>query len=314
MDTRFEVIHRGGCSPSPRAMWSYVGALAGNRRSGATGRLLGVRPDPCRRVVRVVPHAAGRCGRGAAGVAGSGAVGAATGVRGRGVRGRVACRVAGTQGARRAAAGTAAGRRTGRCGGRCAGWCWGGRVGRRDGGRAGGEGRGGEGEGDPHHPTPENHQPQATPTSSSPPPSPPRPLLLVPVPSARHATAARGHDPARRIALRAARQLRCQGIAARMFPGVAATTSRGGPGRTVRGRPAGEPHRCAGPASGSERLFSGWLVIVVDDLMTTGASLTEATRAVRSAGGQVLGAGVIAASPRSYGPPAAPTGLMTHRR
>jgi predicted amidophosphoribosyltransferase len=36
-------------------------------------------------------------------------------------------------------------------------------------------------------------------------------------------------------------------------------------------------------------------VLLVDDLITTGASLTEAARAVRAAGGIVLGAAVVAA-------------------
>lgn len=45
----------------------------------------------------------------------------------------------------------------------------------------------------------------------------PGPLLLVPVPSARRAVAARGHDPAHRIALAAAGELRRGGIPAGWF-------------------------------------------------------------------------------------------------
>ncbi len=44
------------------------------------------------------------------------------------------------------------------------------------------------------------------------------PLLLVPVPSAHSATAARGHDPVRRIARSAAHELRRAGCPARVLP------------------------------------------------------------------------------------------------
>ncbi|MFD0383755.1 ComF family protein [Streptomyces stramineus] len=57
-----------------------------------------------------------------------------------------------------------------------------------------------------------------------------------------------------------------------------------------------------GVAEGAERLLMGEEpVVLVDDLMTTGASLTEAARAVSRAGGEVLGAAVVAAPSRSFG-------------
>lgn len=127
------------------------------------------------------------------------------------------------------------------------------------------------------------------------------PLLLVPVPSARRATAARGHDPARRIALRAAGRLRREGIAARTLSvlrqrrPVADQTGLSAAQRLANLTGA------LGAVRGSGRLLVAGSVVVVDDLITTGASLAEAARAVRAAGGRVQGAGVVAAAARSYG-------------
>ncbi|RSS37206.1 ComF family protein [Streptomyces sp. WAC08241] len=122
------------------------------------------------------------------------------------------------------------------------------------------------------------------------------PLLLVPVPSSRRSVRARGHDPTRRIALAAAARLRRSGRDARVAPVlrqrryVADQAGLGARGRLANlsgalevvpggarllatgpaaGRTAG---RTVGPAAGT--------VVLVDDLMTTGASLAEAARAL----------------------------------
>ncbi|KAB2973078.1 ComF family protein [Streptomyces sp. SS1-1] len=111
-------------------------------------------------------------------------------------------------------------------------------------------------------------------------------VLLVPVPSARAAARARGHDPARRIALAAAGALRRTGTPARVAAvlrqarGVADQTGLSSRQRLVN---------LAGALSvvpGGGRLLAGaGSVVLVDDLMTTGASLAEAARAVREAVG-----------------------------
>ncbi|MEW2399508.1 ComF family protein [Streptomyces sp. NPDC046862] len=108
-------------------------------------------------------------------------------------------------------------------------------------------------------------------------------VLLVPVPSARWAVRARGHDPARRIALAAARELRRTGTPSRVV-GVLrqrrAVADQSG--LTARQR----LDNLAGAlevADGGGRLLAGGRVVLVDDLMTTGASLREAARAVREA-------------------------------
>ncbi|WP_267881514.1 ComF family protein, partial [Streptomyces sp. NRRL S-1448] len=58
-----------------------------------------------------------------------------------------------------------------------------------------------------------------------------------------------------------------------------------------------------GVRRGAERLLSGQPVVLVDDLVTTGATLAEAARAVTAAGGRVIGAAVVAAPTSSFGRP-----------
>ncbi|WP_434590385.1 ComF family protein [Streptomyces sp. A5-4] len=133
------------------------------------------------------------------------------------------------------------------------------------------------------------------------------PLLLVPVPSARRATRSRGHDPARRIALAASGELRRAGVAARMLPMLRqrrAVSDQSG---------LKAPERLANLAgalevvAGGPGLLEGRRVVLVDDLMTTGASLVEAARALRAAvptdfrGFRHLSAAVVAAPSLSFG-------------
>lgn len=108
-------------------------------------------------------------------------------------------------------------------------------------------------------------------------------VLLVPVPSARRAVRARGHDPVRRIALSAAGELRRSGAPARVLAVLrqrrAVADQSGLNSRQRLDNLAGALQVAAG---GAGLLLSG-PVVLVDDLMTTGASLTEAARAVRAA-------------------------------
>ncbi|MGW3208186.1 ComF family protein [Streptomyces sp. NPDC001135] len=106
-------------------------------------------------------------------------------------------------------------------------------------------------------------------------------VLLVPVPSARWAVRARGHDPVRRMALAAAGELRRTGTPA----GVAAVLRQRRPvadqaGLDARRRLANLAGALEVTAGGARLLGSG-PVVLVDDLITTGASLAEAARAVR---------------------------------
>ncbi|MGW6024803.1 ComF family protein [Streptomyces sp. NPDC055099] len=144
------------------------------------------------------------------------------------------------------------------------------------------------------------------------------PVLLVPVPSARGAVRARGHDPVRRIALAAAGELRRGGIRARVLGvlrqrRVVADQA----GLNSRQRQANLQGALEVTAGGG-RLLAGGRVVIVDDLMTTGASLAEAARAIRDVGTESKGtaavvtareitgenriiAAVVASSPDSFG-------------
>ncbi|MFE0178826.1 ComF family protein [Streptomyces sp. NPDC059002] len=108
------------------------------------------------------------------------------------------------------------------------------------------------------------------------------PLSLVPVPSARAAVRARGHDPARRIALAAAGELRRAGIPARVLAVLRqrrAVADQSGLGS--RQRQANLAGALEVTAGGGGLLAGGGRVVLVDDLMTTGASLAEAARVIR---------------------------------
>jgi len=132
------------------------------------------------------------------------------------------------------------------------------------------------------------------------------PLLLVPVPSARRAVAARGHDPTRRIALAAAGELRRCGVPARVVPVLrqrrAVADQAGLDACRRRENLAG----ALGVVAGSGRLLADGRVVLVDDLLTTGASLAEAARAVDEARGHgPVGHGtgqaaVVAVSPSAF--------------
>ncbi|MER7400529.1 phosphoribosyltransferase family protein, partial [Streptomyces sp. NPDC000151] len=105
--------------------------------------------------------------------------------------------------------------------------------------------------------------------------------------------------PVRRIALAAARELRRGGTGARVLAALRqrrAVIDQAGLGARQR------QLNLAGALeiAGGGRLLRGGRVVLVDDLMTTGASLAEASRAVGAAGGRVAGAAVVAASPSAF--------------
>lgn len=121
--------------------------------------------------------------------------------------------------------------------------------------------------------------------------------MVVPVPTRAGAARRRGYDPVRMLALAAARG-----------HGRAASRARVVPALHHRRRVADQAgldqrHRRANLAGAltvrprTAQALSGSAVIVVDDVVTTGATLAEASRALRAAGADVVGAAVLTERP-----------------
>lgn len=131
------------------------------------------------------------------------------------------------------------------------------------------------------------------------------PVLLVPVPSARRAVRDRGFDAGLALARAAAHRL----PHARAGPLLASTrrvADQSGLGADERqvnlaGAFRLQTRRCWSsprPASLRQRTLPRTAVVVVDDVVTSGASLTEAVRALQAGGLSVLGAATVAATVR----------------
>ncbi|MGH3323058.1 MAG: ComF family protein [Streptomyces sp.] len=120
------------------------------------------------------------------------------------------------------------------------------------------------------------------------------PLTLVPVPSARRVVAGRGHDPVRRVALAAARELRRAGLPARVLAVLRQRRAVADQAGLTAEQRLANLSGALQTVSGGGRLLAEGETVLVDDLMTTGASLVEAARAVSEQVRNVTLAAVVA--------------------
>lgn len=123
-----------------------------------------------------------------------------------------------------------------------------------------------------------------------------RPLALVPIPTSRRSRRARGADLVDELARSSVRLLRRVGVDARVVQSLTparATADQAGLGAAER---AGNLHGAF--RLRSDRGLDGHDVLVVDDILTTGATVAEAVRVLTAAGHRPVGIGVVAATAR----------------
>jgi predicted amidophosphoribosyltransferase len=131
---------------------------------------------------------------------------------------------------------------------------------------------------------------------------PSRALLLVPVPDTPGAARERYGDHLRRLADRAASQLRAAGRAAAVAPVLVARPKPDSAHLDAQGRARAAAGAFRTHARGAGQLAAavraGALPVLVDDILTTGATLTAAAGVLRAQGVPVRHAGVLAATQR----------------
>ena len=127
-------------------------------------------------------------------------------------------------------------------------------------------------------------------------------LLVVPVPSSPAASRRRGEDLVAGLAARVASEVTAAGMRGRCVrvlvrrPGG---RDQVGLGARARGRNSAGRARLS--RRGRRTGLDGALVLLVDDILTTGATMRGCVRALEQAGGCVVGAVVLAATPAPAG-------------
>jgi predicted amidophosphoribosyltransferase len=123
------------------------------------------------------------------------------------------------------------------------------------------------------------------------------PLLLVPLPGSPGSVRDRDGDHVRELATVAARHVRRTGAEVRVVMGLVGIRSRlDQVGLDRRQRAA----NMAGSMRATRAVVERSGVVLVDDVVTSGASIAEASRALRAAGCEPLAASVVAATRRSH--------------
>lgn len=130
-------------------------------------------------------------------------------------------------------------------------------------------------------------------------------IVVVPVPSSRAARRRRGHDHVGRLAVLAVRRLRERGhdaVVAAVLEQRHAVADQAGLTVAERARNVSAafrviPSRAARLRAGGTAA-RGSIVVLVDDVVTTGATLAEGVRALREAGVEAGAAVTVAATPR----------------
>jgi predicted amidophosphoribosyltransferase len=120
--------------------------------------------------------------------------------------------------------------------------------------------------------------------------------LIVPVPSRPAAVRSRGHDPVLRMSRAAAATLGSVGLDVDVAPLLRV-------GRPVRDQASLDREQRLANLRGAMRARpvradrGGRIAVIVDDIVTTGATARDCARALRAAGVPVVGVAVVAATP-----------------
>lgn len=114
--------------------------------------------------------------------------------------------------------------------------------------------------------------------------------VLCPIPSSRRSSRRRGYDPVRLLLDRSGLSY------ARLFRA---------PNPLVLQKSLDREHRATNRADAFalSRPVDGLRVVVVDDVVTTGATLAAAVQVLRAGGAEVIGAVAVASTPRRHGRP-----------
>lgn len=132
-------------------------------------------------------------------------------------------------------------------------------------------------------------------------------LLLVPVPSHPAVVRARGHDPVLRMSRAAAARLRDAGVdtrVARLLRVAERPEDQAGLDARARFRNLSGRFAARTWPAGAARADPSLEVVLVDDVLTTGATMREAQRALEAAGVPPVGAAAVASTRRRVVPPA----------